>query len=247
MKIVLQKLIAASGKCSRRQAEELIRAGKVLLNGEEAFLGQRAEAGVDVVEVEGVVLGEAKDFIYLKFNKPAGYVSTTASFPNEQSIFDLVSLDEKLFPVGRLDKDSRGLMLLTNDGDLAQKLSHPRYEHEKIYEARVKFVGKSFGDDREAELAPEKVAKFMEKGLDIGEGDGIARAKKVECLQRGFFRITLTEGKKRQIRRMFMELGFKILDLKRVELSGLKIAGLPEGSWEYLSEAEINDLKRVAR
>ncbi len=247
MKIVLQKLIAASGKCSRRQAEELIRAGKVLLNGEEAFLGQRAEVGIDVVEVEGEILGELKDFIYLKFNKPSGYVSTTASFPNEKSIFDLVNLNEKLFPVGRLDKNSRGLMLLTNDGGLAQKLSHPRYEHEKIYEVRVKFVGKSFGDNRESELVPEKIVKFMEKGFDIGEGDGLVRAKKAEYLQRNFFRITLNEGKKRQIRRMFMELGFKILDLKRVELSGLKLVGLPEGSWEYLSEAELDDLKRGAR
>lgn len=247
MKIVLQKLIASSGKYSRRKAEELIRAGKVLLNGEEAFLGQRAEAGVDVLEVEGEILGEVKDFIYLKFNKPAGYVSTTASFPNERSIFELINLDDKLFPVGRLDKDSRGLMLLTNNGDLAQKLSHPRYEHEKIYEARVKFVGKSFGDDRERELEPEKVIKLMEKGLDIGEGDGLARAKKVELLQRGFFRITLTEGKKRQIRRMFMELGFKILDLKRVELAGLKIGSLPEGSWEYLSEKELRELKGGSR
>ena len=92
----------------------------------------------------------------------------------------------------------------------------------------------------------DSLKRLMEKGFDIGEGDGLARAKKVECLQYGFFRITLTEGKKRQIRRMFMELGFKILDLKRVELAGLKIAGLPEGSWDYLSEEELSDLKKRA-
>ena len=238
MKILLQKVMASSGNYSRREAEELIRAGKVLLNDEPAFLGERAEPGVDVIKVDGKILGGASELIYIKLNKPAGFVSTTARFRDEKSVFDLVSVKEKLFPVGRLDKDSRGLILLTNDGDLAQKLSHPRFEHEKVYEIRVRF------NKIERDYKPDDIMRALEEGFDIGEGDGLARAKKAEYLQNDFFRVTLTQGKKRQLRRMFSLLSFKILDLKRVEFSALKVGSLKEGTWAYLSKKEVEDLRK---
>ena len=244
MKIVLQKLIASSGKYSRRKAEELIRSGRVLVNDNEAVLGQRADLEDDIIKVDGKSISASSDLIYIKFNKPAGFVSTTAQFSSERNIFELIDIKEKVFPVGRLDKNSRGLMLLTNDGNLTQRLTHPSFEHDKIYEARIKFVGRNINNvNLEKEISSRQLIKAMEEGLDIGEGDGIARAKRVELLKPDFFQIILNEGKKRQLRRMFSVLGFKVLDLKRIEIAGLKLAGLAEGNWQYLTGKELKDLK----
>lgn len=244
MKIVLQKLIASSGKYSRRKAEELIRSGRVLVNDNEAILGQRADLEEDIIKVDGKPISASSNLIYIKFNKPAGFVSTNAQFSSERNIFELIDIKEKVFPVGRLDKNSRGLMLLTNDGNLTQKLTHPSFEHDKIYEARIKFVGRNINNvNLEKEISSRQLIKAMEEGLDIGEGDGIARAKRVELLKSDFFQVILNEGKKRQLRRMFSVLGFKVLDLKRIEIAGLKLAGLAEGNWQYLTEKELKDLK----
>lgn len=236
MKIILQKLIASAGNYSRRQAEDLIRLGKVRVNGEEAFLGQKADFSEDKIEVNNRVIKLAEDLIYIKLNKPRGYVSTTAKFLNEQSIFELVNVKKKLFPVGRLDKNSRGLMLLTNDGALAQKLSHPKFEHEKVYEVRVKFT-------EDINLKPNYIVNELKKGVDIGEGDGVVKAKRIQYLNNNIFEIVLAEGKKRQLRRMFEALGYKVSDLKRVSISKLTLGDLKEGKWSYLSDKELNLLK----
>jgi pseudouridine synthase len=233
MPVILQKIIAASGYVSRRKAEELIRAGRVKVNDATAAPGDQAEAGRDKITVSGHLIGEAAPKIYIKLNKPLGYTCTNKRFPGEKNIFDLVDVPERLFAVGRLDKASRGLILLTNDGDLTQRLAHPRFEHDKVYEVRIS------GEIKNSGLICERLMR----GINIGEDDGVARAKNAQYLQNSTFIIALNEGKKRQIRRMFGALDLSVLDLKRIRLAGLEIGGLKEGRWTYLTKEEINKLK----
>ncbi len=238
--IVLQKYIASSGYCSRRQAEELIREKRVSVNGRPAELGQRVVAG-DQVMVGRDKIGSSDKKIYIKLNKPRDYVCTSREFKDELNIFDLLpkTINARLFVVGRLDKNSRGLLILTNDGDLAQKISHPKYESEKVYKVLVKT------EDRNDLLLPqaEKIIDRFKGGVDIGEDDGVVWAKKVSYLGYNRFVITLTQGKKRQIRRMFEAVGLKVSDLVRTEISGILLGQLDEGRWEYMTEAEIKRLE----
>ncbi|MFA5184507.1 MAG: pseudouridine synthase [Patescibacteria group bacterium] len=234
MTIILQKIIAASGYSSRRKAEELVRAGRVKVNGQTAVIGDQADPDKDLIAIDGRVLAAAAAPIYVKLNKPESYTCTNRRFNNEKNIFDLINLPERLFAVGRLDKGSRGLILLTNDGALAQRLTHPRFQHEKIYEVRV----------REKIGQPESILAKFRRGVEIGEGDGVVRVKDIKYLQNGLFIITLSEGKKRQIRRMFKALGLTVGDLKRTNLAGLELDGLKEGSWARLSLEEIKKLKK---
>lgn len=229
----LTKIIAASGLASRRQAETLIRQGLVKVNGQVASLGDRADAARDAVSVRGRLLKSASGPIYLKFNKPRGYVCTNRNFPGEKNIFSLLNRGERLFVAGRLDKDSRGLLLITNDGELTQRLTHPSFQHDKVYEVRL----------REKFVDAATVIKRFRQGVEIGEGDGIVKAKEVKYLQNHLFIITLSEGKKRQIRRMFGALNLAVTDLRRVELSGLKLGNLAEGQWAILSPTEVQKLK----
>lgn len=233
MKMILQKAIAASGYCSRRKGEELIRDGLVSVNGALAFIGDEADPEKDKITVNGRLLSGPEKLVYIILNKPLGYTCTNRRFPNEKNIFDLVDLPSRLFAVGRLDKDSHGLILLTNDGDLTLKLSHPRYEHDKEYEVKI----------RDEVINPNLVVNSLLKGIEIGDGDGVVKAVKAEYLQNNIFIITLNEGKKRQIRRMFESLGTKVVDLKRTRLGSLMLGNLPEGRWDYLSDEEINNLK----
>lgn len=233
MKMILQKIISNNGYCSRRQADALIRAGQVKINGQLATIGDQADLNRDTITINDRLLSPADPKIYIKFNKPLGYTCTNRSFKNEKNIFDLVNVPARLFAVGRLDKDSRGLVLLTNDGDLTQHLAHPKFQHEKIYEVEVK--GEITNID--------KIKTNFLKGIDLGDTDGIGRAKKIEYLQNQIFIITLNEGKKRQIRRMFGAIDLEVIDLKRISLAGLEIGNLPEGRWAYLTTEEINKLK----
>ncbi len=232
MKIILQKIIAMSGYSSRRHAELLIREGKVNINGRLALLGDQAEPDEDKITVNGRLIPSAEEKVFVMLNKPLGYTCTNRKFTGEKNIFDLVDLPARLYAVGRLDKDSRGLILLTNDGDLTQQLSHPKFEHEKEYEVKI----------RDEVINPEMVIKNLIGGIDIGDGDGIVRAAKAKYLQKDLFVITLNEGKKRQIRRMFEKLGTRVIDLKRISLGGLTLGNLPEGKWDYLSKEEVENL-----
>lgn len=223
MKIVLQKYIADSGFCSRRKAEEYIRSGKVLVNKKKAELGMRVDDG-DEILLDGQKIGKKKDYIYIVLNKPVAYTCTNRKFRGEKNVFDLVNIDERLFVVGRLDKDSEGLVLLTNDGDLAQRITHPSFEHQKKYIVKVK----SSKDRVESVLE-----KFL-KGIDIGDGDGILRAKKIKYLGNDRFEVFLTEGKKRQIRRMFKALGLEVESLLRTEIGDIKLENLKKGEWKKI-------------
>jgi len=228
MKIVLQKFIAEREFFSRRQAEVLIRDGGVKVNGKIAKLGDRADDD-DVVEIRGKrvkSLDAGKKNINLILNKPMGYVCTTRRFKNEQNIFDLIDTRERLFIVGRLDKDSRGLVLLTNNGAMAQEMTHPKYECPKTYEVKVT------GPEKIDEIQIDFIERNFINGVNIGDDDGVAIAQDIDYLGDGVFKVILTQGKKRQIRRMFGALGYSVLDLKRVQLGNFKLGNLPEGQYK---------------
>ncbi|MEK7097985.1 MAG: pseudouridine synthase, partial [Patescibacteria group bacterium] len=218
MSIVLQKYIAQGGKYSRREAEELIRRGLVAVNGKKAELGMRAEDG-DLIEVRKRRLDLAKEQMYIKLNKPVGFTSTSKDFKGEKNIFDLVRIKEKLIIAGRLDKNSRGLILLTNDGELVQKITHPSFEHEKEYIITI----------TEPEIFDNELPRILssfKKGIDIGEDYGVVRVKDIRYLGANKFAIVLTQGKKRQLRSMFYEMGYQVSDLLRVRIGNLKLNDL---------------------
>lgn len=236
MRLILQKIIADSGHCSRRQAEKLIEQGVVVVNGKIAPKGLKADPNQDKISIHGKSIDPAPLKIYLKLNKPKGYTCTNRKFPGEKTIFELINLPERLFVVGRLDKDSRGLVLLTNDGEIAQKISHPRYKHEKTYAVMVRGKLKNIDLIRQAFLAGLMIpGERREKEL--------ARAKKFRYLQNNHFVITLTEGKKRQLKKMFAHFGLEVVDLCRLSLAGLELGSLKNGHFIPLSKEEIKKLK----
>jgi len=241
-KINLTKLIAESTPYSRRQAESLIRQGLVFVNGEQAPLGIKCSR-CDQIEIDGekVQSDTPQKNIYIKLNKPLGYVCTNRSFKGEKNIFSLfknVPHNETLFSIGRLDKDSSGLIIVTNDGDLTYRLSHPKFEHKKTYLVEVN-TSASTNDL----FFLEKMMRQFRSGVDIQQ-ESLARAKKVEYLGDRKFSIVLSEGKKRQIREMFKFFRLKVIKLKRVNFAGLELKDLKEGEWKYLSEEEEKTLKK---
>ncbi len=237
MKKILQKIIAETGFCSRHSAETMINKGQVKVNGVLAVPGDMAEEG-DKITVAGRVIGAARTKVYIKMNKPVGYTCTTREFKNEKNIYELSdSIPRGVFPVGRLDKNSRGLLFLTNDGDLSLLLSHPRFAHEKVYEVKV--------PSDITDISVEKAKATFLKGVNLGQEEGTAKAKRVKYLQNGLFEITLDEGKKRQLRRMFADVKIKVIDLKRIKFAGLELGNLPEGKWGYLNKKELDDFKKL--
>ncbi len=243
-KIVLQKLLAGAGVASRRQAEALIKGGNVKVNGRLAKLGDRADESDDV-RVRGKQLNFTKDFVYIKLNKPVGYVSTNRVFAGEKNVFELVKVRTPLSIVGRLDKDSEGLMLLTNDGDLANRLTHPKFGIEKIYVVTLKH---DIGGDKKEEK--NKIADIMQKfhdGIEVGLGDGIVKAERTKHLRGRTFEIALRQGKKRQIRRMFRRVGCHVDRLVRVRIGNVTIGRLRKGQWEQMKRAEVEKLKSIIK
>lgn len=233
MKTYIQKYIASSGYCSRRQAEALVKSGKVKVNGQEVAMGYLVDSEIDSVCVKGENIQQSAKKIYIKLNKPKGFVCTTAKFKDEKSVLDLVNLKDRLYPVGRLDKDSRGLVLLTNDGLVANKLTHPRYEHEKKYQVKVK-------ENNIGGLVVENIIIRMKSGIS-SEGE-VLKAKEVSIISPNTFELILAEGKKRQIRRMFKALDLNVEDLKRTSISTIQLGNLKEGEWSHLSKEEIEDI-----
>lgn len=236
MKEVLQKIIAASGIASRRGAEALIREGLVKLNGYTAKLGERADENDEIV-VDGKRIQRSTRKVYIKLNKPMGYTCTNRYFKGEKNIYSLVDMPERLFAIGRLDKDSRGLVILTNDGEMTAKLTHAKFGSEKKYLVRVA------ADDRLLKKATiDQTVRTLKKGVDLGEGEGLGWAKAAEYLN-GVFTLVLTTGRKRQVRRMFQGLHYHVVDLFRTEIAGVMLGDLPEGKWQELSDYELNKLK----
>ncbi len=222
MKIKLQKFIADCGYCSRRRAEELIVKKKVKVNKKVASVGMRVDEN-DKIFVEGKALQKKeKEHIYVMLNKPKNYTCTHRKIENEKNIFKLINLKERLFIIGRLDKDSHGLVLLTNDGSFAYKLTHPSFSHEKEY---LVMLDKNLNTEVEKEIT---------SGIDIGEKT-LAKAKNIEKVNSKKYKITLTEGKHRQIRRSFGALGFTVLDIKRVRIDKYKLGNLKRGTWRHFT------------
>jgi len=237
----LQKFMAKAGFASRRKSETFIDHGLVRINGQVAHLGDRVNEGdqVDVKTNRGLVslTDQASKKVYIKLNKPVGYTCTNRRFEGEQNVFDLVKSRERLFVCGRLDKDSQGLVLLTNDGDLDLKLTHPRYQHEKIYEVRVRQeIDQRMG---------EKIMSKMRSGVSIGQEDGIVSVKDIAQTSPTTFSINLVTGKKRQIRRMFIALKLTVASLKRLEMAGIKLGGLGSGRWEYCNQSELKMIQKI--
>ena len=230
MKIVLQKYISNSGYCSRRYAEDLIRNNKVFVNGKLAKLGNRVDETDEVKIADKLIKPDNIKKIYIKLNKPVEYTCTNREFKGEQNIFKLINLPQKLFVAGRLDKNSKGLVIVTNDGDYMQELTHPSNDHEKKYVVRI-----DLPTQNKREISQDIINK-LKAGVDIGDDDGIVQAKRIKYLNNNQFELILTQGKKRQIRRMFGALNFKVTDLKRIQISNIKLGTLPEGKWEYFDK-----------
>jgi 23S rRNA pseudouridine2605 synthase/23S rRNA pseudouridine2604 synthase len=229
----LQKYLSDAGVCSRRAGENLIRKGRVSVNGETVTqLGTKIDPKLDRVAVDGATIGSVAKRIYIALNKPKGYVSS-CKHPGEQVVVDLIDLPTRLFPIGRLDKESVGLLLLTNDGRLHHQLSHPGFDHEKEYEVSLQ---RPIDD---ADL------KQMEMGIVL-KGRR-TRPAVVKRLSGRRFRIILKEGRNRQIRRMVRHLGHHVSRLKRIRMANIQLGKLPPGAWRYLTEAETKQLlKRLA-
>lgn len=230
----LQKIIARAGICSRRAAETLLAEGRVTVNGAAAQLGDSAEAERDCIAIDGAVIAAAPPPVYLMLNKPRGYVTTLSDELGRETAAQLVSgCGVRVFPVGRLDRDSEGLLLFTNDGALMQAMTHPRHQVDKTYEVTVSG-------------ALEGAAKRLAALTALEDGTPIAPAQ-VETVQRqggrALLRVTIHQGKNRQIRRMCAQAGLEVLRLRRVEEDGLTLGDLPDGQWRYLTQAEISALK----
>lgn len=233
MKERLQKLIASAGLCARRTAEDWIAAGRVCVNGAVASLGDRADLETDTVTVDGAPLPGKPGAVYLMLNKPRGYVTTLSDEYGRRTAAELVAdCGVRVYPVGRLDRDSEGLLLFTNDGELAQRLLHPRQQVDKVYLVTVR------GDIRGA---AERLMAITE--LD---GEPIAPAQAAEVARhegQAVLRVTIHQGKNRQVRRMCAQIGLHVVRLQRIQEDSLLLGDLPAGKWRYLTDQELQRLK----
>ena len=223
--IRLQKFLSAAGVCSRRRGEDLIRAGRVTVNGQVvAELGAKVDPDKDRVSVDDQPVKPAPRMVYIALNKPRGYV-TSCRHAGKKIVLELVNVAERIYPVGRLDKDSTGLLLLTNDGRLHLKLSHPSFDHEKEYDVTVE------------RPISDGALRRMAEGVPIL--DTRTRPAVVTRLGEREFRIVLKEGRNRQIRRMVRRLGNEVVELKRTRVASVRLGRLAEGAWRHLSAEEV--------
>ncbi|HXA35700.1 MAG TPA: pseudouridine synthase [Steroidobacteraceae bacterium] len=222
----LNKYISETGVCSRREADKWIEAGRVTCNGERAALGTRIADG-DRVCIDGEPIGAKKKQIYLALNKPVGVTCTTETHIQD-NVIDLVGYPERIFPIGRLDKDSEGLLLLTNDGDIVNEILRSENNHEKEYIVTV--------DRPITDLS----LKMMATGVKImGE---LTKPCRVTRIDQHSFRMILTQGLNRQIRRMCSALGYKAQRLKRVRIMNIQLGSLSAGKWRHLTDSELAGL-----
>lgn len=220
----LQKFLSGAGVCSRRKGEELIKEGRIKVNGKRVSeLGTKVDSDKDFVEFDGRPVALDSQLVYIALNKPKDYVSSCYQ-KGDKTVLDLLGISERVYPVGRLDKDSTGLLLLTNDGRLHYRLTHPSFDHEKEYEVTV------------AKALPEGVLRKLAQGLPMmGTKTRPARVKRISTRR---FLIVLQEGKNRQIRRMLRKVGNQVTDLKRIRIANIRLGNLPPGRWRYLSDKE---------
>lgn len=235
MKERLQKIISASGLMSRRAAEELIAAGKVSVNGVTAALGDKAEAGADQILVDGKALPSVGEKLYIMLNKPRGYVTTLSDEKGRKNVTELIKeLGTRLYPVGRLDMYSEGLLLMTNDGDFANLLMHPSHEIDKCYHTWVK--GEDMGWAVELLRCPMEIDGYVTSPAEVN----ILELKGEEAL----LAITIHEGRNRQVRKMCEAAGLKVTRLMRVSEGGVELGTLKSGKWRRLTEEELDMLRK---
>ena len=225
----IQKILSSAGVASRRRAEKLIVAGRVQVNGKPASLGDRAEPGVDLITVDGEpIAAQAKR--YLALNKPAGYVTTVTDTHGRPTVVDLVKVRERVYPVGRLDLHTSGLLLLTSDGDFAERVTHPRYEIEKTYIVRI------------ARPLGAAALRKLQSGIELE--DGPLRPAKVSITSddRRTVEMTIHEGRNRIVRRALEAVGSRVVELRRTRIGPVDLGSLPSGKWRELTQAEIDGL-----
>jgi pseudouridine synthase len=240
MQIRLQKILSQAGIASRRAAEKLIAEGRVAVNGQTVReMGTKADPSADDIRVDGRRLKGPERLRYLLLNKPPGYVTTRSDPQRRPTVVDLLrGVREYVYPVGRLDYDTEGLLLLTNDGDLAARLTHPRHGVERVYEARVAGTP----DDRDLERLRAGMALDGRRTLPA-EVAIVTRARAGDCV----LRITIREGRKRQVRRMCEAVGHPVRALRRVRIGPIADRRLKPGEWRDLTGQEIDALRRASR
>jgi len=225
----LQKIISRAGICSRREAEKLILAGKVSVDGKIIReLGAKAELN-QKIRVDGKLLTLDAEKIYIMLNKPRGYVSTAKDERGRKTILELIDISERIYPIGRLDLNSEGLILLTNDGELTNALIHPRFEVKKTYRAKISGV-----------LTEEKL-DLLRAGIELD--DGLTAPAEIYMLDKDLVEITIHEGRNRQVRRMFSAIGCDVKRLRRIKFANLTLDGLKVGKWRKLTAEEVAKLK----
>jgi len=231
----LQKILSEMGIASRRASEELILEGRVTVNGQVATLGTKADAAKDHIKLNGKLLLRPEPKVYLIFNKPRGVVTTLRDPEGRPTVKDFLKrIKYRVFPIGRLDYDSEGLLLLTNDGDFAQSLLHPSKKIFKTYLVKAK------GEPDEAKI------QRLRKGIKLMEGvTAPAKIKKLQKTENNtWFEMSIHEGKKRQIRRMFKEINHPVLKLTRIKFGTLSLGDLKPGGYRFLTAEEIEKMKR---
>jgi 23S rRNA pseudouridine2605 synthase len=232
----IQKILARSGLGSRRSCEEFIKAGRVTVNGMPVRLGEKADPEKDELRLDGELIRSQESLVYIILNKPLGVLSSRKSQGGHQTVVDLVDIPERVFPVGRLDLDSQGLILLTNDGNLANKLTHPKYGHEKEYQVLL---------DR---LPDQKQLSIWRRGVTLEDGSKTSPAKVEKMGKSGearWVRVILKQGKKRQIRETAKVLGLKVLKLIRVRIGPIRLGNLKSGMWRALTPDEERKLRAL--
>lgn len=230
----VQKILSQAGFGSRRGCEKFIEEGRVTVNGKKITLGAKADPAVDDIRLDGAPIRKAEKKVYIALNKPRNMLSLNAPEDDRPSIFDIVKDERHLYPVGRLDFDSEGLVLLTNDGDLANHLSHPRYEHDKEYEVRV------------TRKPDEEQLKIWRRGVVLEDGYRTLPAKvevKSYTKNGAWLIIMLREGKNRQIRRTGTRIGLPVRQIRRVRIGPIVLGKLQPGHFRYLRPDEVKALK----
>ncbi|MEW9123098.1 MAG: pseudouridine synthase [Thermotaleaceae bacterium] len=233
----LQKYIALSGAASRRKAEEMIASGRIKVNGEIiGDMGVTIDPLLDQVMIDNQIIKPEDEMVYILLHKPEGYITTLSDEFKRPTVLDLVrEIHKRIFPIGRLDYDTSGLLIMTNDGDLTYHLTHPKHEVKKIYIAKVK------GRPEEAAL------NRLREGVDIG--GYITAPAQIEYLESNkhtsFIKVVIHEGKNRQIRKMFDVIHHPVLQLKRISIGRIQLGNLPKGKWRRLTTEEIQYLKKI--
>lgn len=227
--IRLNKYIASCGICSRRSADNLILGGKVFLNDKVVTnLGTIIDENIDVVKINNKILKKEEDFVYIMLNKPKGYVTTSKEQFNRPSVLDIIDTKLRVYPIGRLDMYTEGLLILTNDGNFANKMMHPKNKVEKTYIVKVK------GDITEDKL------ENLRKGVDIG--GYVTKEAKVKLISKKEIEIIISEGKNRQVRKMCNAVGLSVLNLKRVSIGTLNLGKLEVGKYKYLNKDIVDKI-----